>query len=70
MEDNEIERQTLCNEIIFFQSYFPKFSLKINHLYDMLFIVLDKLVGNKYLTEKEKERIKAIKNKMIDKKKE
>ena len=70
MEDNEIERQTLCNEIISIQSYFPKFSLKVNHHYDMLFRVLDKLVDNKYLTEKEKERIKTIKNKMISKKKE
>ena len=70
MADNEIERQTLYHEIIFIEQLnFSRFSIKVNDHYDIFFKVLDKLVGNKYLTGKEKERLKTIKNKMINKKK-
>ena len=68
MEDNAIERQTLYHEIISINSYdFSKFSKTINHHYDMFYRVIDKLVVNKYLTEKEKEKLKIIKNEMVNK---
>ena len=68
MEDNAIERQTLYHEIISIDSYyFSKFSKTINHHYDMFYRVIDKLVVSKYLTEKEKEKLKKIKNEMVDK---
>ena len=70
MEDNEIERQTLYHEIISINYYnFSKFSLKINDHYDMLYRVLDKLDTSKYLTEKEKEKLKKIKDEVVNKEK-
>ena len=67
MEDNEIERKTLCHEIISVHAYdFSKFT-NINDHYDMVYRVIDGIINSKYLTEKEKEKLREIKNDVLNK---
>ena len=67
MEDNEIERKTLCHEIISIHAYdFSKFT-NINDHYDMVYRVIDGIINSKYLTEKEKEKLREIKNDVLKK---
>ena len=67
MEDNEIERKTLCHEIISTNAYnFSKFS-NINDHFDMVYRVIDGIIISKHLTEKEKEKLRAIKNEVVNK---
>ena len=61
MEDNLIERKTLCHEIISINAYdFTNFGKRLNGNFDMLYRVLDGIVGSKYLSDKEKEKIRNI----------
>ena len=70
MADDEIERKTLCHEIISI-NYFnhSNFYKNVNEHYDMLYKVIDGIVGSKYLTTKEKEIIIKIKNEIKSKEK-
>ena len=61
MADNLIERKTLCHEIISINAYeFSNFAKQLNSNFDMLYRVLDGIVDSKYLSEKEREKIKNI----------
>jgi glycosyltransferase involved in cell wall biosynthesis len=67
MEDNEIERKTLCHEIISVHAYdFSKFT-NINDHFDMVYRVIDGIINSKYLTENEKEKLRTIKNDVVNK---
>ena len=61
MADNEIERRTLCHEVISINAYdFSNFGKRLTSNFDMLYRVLDGIVESKFLTELEKEKIRNI----------
>ena len=67
MEDNEIERKALYHEIISMNAFdYSKFA-NINDHFDMVYRVIDGIINSKYLTEKEKEKLRTIKNDVVNK---
>ena len=61
MADNEIERKTLCHEVISINAYdFSNFGKRLNKNFDMLYRVLDGIVDSQFLSEMEKEKIRNI----------
>ena len=71
MEDNEKERKTICHEIISINAYdFSKFSKRLNSDYDMFYYVVDKILDSKYINEKEKIKLRKIKDEVMNKEKE
>ena len=63
MGDNEIERKTLCHEIISINYYdFSNFAKHLSSKFDMLYRVLDGIVDSQYLSKYEREKIKNITN--------
>jgi len=63
MGDNEIERKTLCHEIISINYYdFSNFAKRLSSKFDMLYRVLDGIVDSQYLSKYEREKIKNITN--------
>ena len=70
MEDNKIERQTLYHEIITINTYdIWNFSKNINSHYDMFYKVVDGIISSKYLFDKEKEKLKKLKEEIKNKEK-
>jgi len=70
LEDNEIERQTLYHELISINYYnHSNYYKHVNSHHEMLYKVIDGIVDSKYLNEKEKEKIKGIKNAVKSKEK-
>ena len=56
-----MKEKTLCHEIISINAYeFSNFAKQLNSNFDMLYRVLDGIVDSKYLSEKEREKIKNI----------
>ena len=61
MGDNEIERKTLCHEIISINYYdFSNFAKRLHKNFDMLYRVLDGIVDSQYLSDYEREKIRNI----------
>ena len=61
MADNEIERKTLCHEIISINYYdFSNFGKRVQKDFDMFYRVVDGIIDSKYLSEREKEKLRNI----------
>ena len=61
MGDNEIERKTLCHEIISINYYdFSNFAKRLSANFDMLYRVIDGIVDSQYLSDYEREKIRNI----------
>ena len=61
MADNEIERKTLCHEIISINAEdFSNFGKQLSSNFDTLYRVLDGIIDSKYLSENEREKIRNI----------
>ena len=61
MADNEIERKTLCHEIISINAYgYSNFAKTLYKNFDSLYRVLNGIVDSKYLNENEREKIRNI----------
>lgn len=68
MDNNEIERKTLCHEIISINLYwFSTYSTHINSNFNIIYRVLDGISNSRYLSDKEKEKLKKIKNEIMNK---
>ena len=68
MDDNEIERKTLCHEIISINIYrFSTYSTHINSNFNLMYKVLDGISNSRYLSDIEKEKLKKIKNEVLNK---
>ena len=61
MADNEIERKTLCHEIISINAYdFSNFAKNLYSNFTTLYRILDGIVDSKYLSQREREKIRNI----------
>ena len=61
MADNEIERKTLCHEIISINAYdYSNFAKQLFSNFTTLYRILDGIVDSKYLSEKEREKLRNI----------
>ena len=61
MDDNEIERKTICHEIISINYYdFSNFAKRLSANFDMLYRVIDGIVDSQYLSDYEREKLKNI----------
>ena len=70
LDNDEKGRKIICHEIISINAYnFSKFNKIINSDYDMFYRVVDGILDSKYLNEKEKNKLKEIKNEVMNKEK-
>ena len=70
MADNEIERKTLCHEIISINAYdFSNFAKNLYSNFSTLYRILDGIVDSKYLSQREREKIRNITIEVMEKEK-
>ena len=69
MNEDYIERRTIYFEFLSINNNFLKFSKYVNDHFDMFYRVVDGLLNSKYLTTKEKEQLKEIRNEIENKEK-
>ena len=68
LDDDEKGRKIICHEIISINANkFSKFNKIVKSDYDMFYRVVDGILDSKYLNEKEKNKLKEIKNEVINK---
>ena len=66
LEDNAFDRRVICHEIIGINNFnFLRFNTYVNDHFDMFYRVVDGLLNTNYLTEKERAKLKEIKNEVI-----
>ena len=66
LKDNAFDRRVICHEIIGANGFdFLRFNKSVNDHFDMFHRVVDGLLNTSYLTEKERGKLKEIKNEVI-----
>lgn len=71
MGDSLIEKKTLCHEIISINAFeFSNFARRLNDNFDKLYRVIDGIVDSQYLSQKEKDKLKEIRNEVKKKEEE
>ena len=66
LEDNAFDRRVICHEIIGTNGFdYLKFENCVNDHFDMFYRVVDGLLNTNYLTEKERTKLKEIKNEVL-----